>query len=105
MVKSSQPVIGRSNAARRLLLLAPLLLITGGAAHSFQTATPVRAGGNKVRRHFDLKIPMRDGVKLSADVWAPAEEGRYPIILMRCPYLKTMELLKVPVLGEYFASR
>lgn len=29
---------------------------------------------------------MRDGVRLSADVYLPAVEGRYPVILQRTPY-------------------
>jgi uncharacterized protein len=41
---------------------------------------------------FDQRVPMRDGVTLSADVCLPAgalgEGKRYPVILMRTPYLK-----------------
>ena len=48
---------------------------------------------------------MRDGITLSADIWLPLPEGRYPVILMRTPYLKTMALLRFPELGRYFASR
>jgi len=32
---------------------------------------------------------MRDGVTLSADVYRPADEGPFPVILMRLPYDKT----------------
>jgi putative CocE/NonD family hydrolase len=42
-----------------------------------------------MRQLFDVRVPMRDGVKLSADVWLPEGNGRYPIVLMRTPYLKT----------------
>ncbi len=42
-----------------------------------------------VRQLFDVRIPMRDGVTLSADIWLPAAPGRYPIVLTRTPYLKT----------------
>ncbi|MGQ9426938.1 CocE/NonD family hydrolase [Gilvimarinus sp. F26214L] len=31
---------------------------------------------------------MRDGVKLAADVYKPAGEGPWPVVLMRTPYLK-----------------
>jgi putative CocE/NonD family hydrolase len=41
-----------------------------------------------VRARFDVRIPMRDGVELSADMWLPAADGRYPAILIRTPYLK-----------------
>jgi putative CocE/NonD family hydrolase len=41
----------------------------------------------------DVMIPMRDGVKLAADVYRPAREGqavegKFPVILMRTPYNK-----------------
>ena len=59
----------------------------------------------RVRNLFDVRVPMRDGIALSADIWLPLSEGRYPVILMRTPYLKTMALLSFPELGRYFASR
>ncbi len=31
-------------------------------------------------------IPMRDGVRLTAVMYMPKEEGRYPVILLRTPY-------------------
>jgi hypothetical protein len=46
-----------------------------------------RAAG--VGNIFDARIPMRDGVKLSADIWLPAQDGRYPALLMRTPYVKS----------------
>jgi putative CocE/NonD family hydrolase len=34
----------------------------------------------------DVWIPMRDGVRLQADVWRPAAAGKYPVLLQRTPY-------------------
>jgi uncharacterized protein len=34
----------------------------------------------------DVKIAMRDGTKLVANVFRPTGEGRFPVILMRTPY-------------------
>jgi uncharacterized protein len=31
-------------------------------------------------------VPMRDGVKLIADIYRPAAEGRFPVLLQRTPY-------------------
>lgn len=39
----------------------------------------------------NVMVPMRDGVKLAANVWRPQAEGRYPVILMRSPYGKMDE--------------
>jgi len=33
-----------------------------------------------------VAIPMRDGVKLFADIYRPAAPGRYPVIVSRTPY-------------------
>ena len=39
----------------------------------------------------DVKVPMRDGVQLTANIWRPKTEGRYPVILLRSPYGKMDE--------------
>lgn len=41
-----------------------------------------------VKRKFDIRTPMRDGVELSSNVWMPTQNGRFPLILMRTPYLE-----------------
>ncbi|WP_293376207.1 CocE/NonD family hydrolase [Phenylobacterium sp.] len=37
---------------------------------------------------FGLMTPMRDGVKLASDAFMPTEAVRYPIILIRTPYIR-----------------
>lgn len=39
-----------------------------------------------VKMQFDVKIPMRDGVKLSADIYLPPGRGPFPVLLARTPY-------------------
>lgn len=38
----------------------------------------------------DVAVPMRDGVVLRADVYRPAESGRYPVLLRRTCYDKSL---------------
>lgn len=38
----------------------------------------------------NVPVPMRDGVTLYADIYRPAADGRYPVLLMRTPYGKSM---------------
>jgi len=59
----------------------------------------------QIRHKFDVRIPMRDGVKLSADIWLPPAEGKYPAVLIRLPYLKTMPVAKFPDIGKLFAGQ
>ena len=43
----------------------------------------------EVRILFNQRVPMRDGVTLSADIYVPAgEQKQYPVILTRTPYVK-----------------
>src|SRR5262245_20124769 len=52
---------------------------------------------------FDRRVPMRDGVELSADIYRPNDDGRYPVILARTPYLKSAE--RIPAEARYYAER
>ena len=36
----------------------------------------------------NVSVPMRDGVVLRADLWRPADTGRYPTLVYRTPYNK-----------------
>ena len=46
-------------------------------------------------------VPMRDGVKLSTDLYLPSGAGKSPVILIRTPYKKELEELQ----GWYYARR
>lgn len=48
-----------------------------------------------------VKVPMRDGVNLVADIVMPAEEGKYPVILSRTPYGRQSQLIG----AEWWAKR
>ena len=65
------------------------------------------ANTSGTRMLFDQRVPMRDGVTLSADVTLPAaalEQGeRAPIILMRTPYVKSD--MRAITTARYYAER
>jgi putative CocE/NonD family hydrolase len=48
-----------------------------------------------------VRVAMRDGVQLSTDLYLPAGATKSPVILVRTPYKKELELL----VGRYFARR
>lgn len=50
----------------------------------------------------DVKVPMRDGVSLSADVYLPNGARRFPAVLIRTPYQNNSEDLVKK--GRRFAS-
>ncbi len=44
-----------------------------------------------MRHIWDAKVPMRDGVNLSADIYLPDYEGEYPTVVIGTPYDNTMK--------------
>jgi uncharacterized protein len=65
-----------------------------------------RKKDHEVWTDYNLRVPLRDGVELSADVYRPVDsknrEG-YPAILLRTPYNKTAE--KSIETARWFAAR
>ena len=56
--------------------------LTAGQVAAFAGAAP----DPRIRMEFDVRVPMRDGTELSADVYRPDREGTFPVILVRTPY-------------------
>jgi uncharacterized protein len=57
---------------------------------------------NKITMSRYVRIPMRDGVTLVADHYAPLVEGPRPTVLMRCPYGRAWQ---AAMLAQTFAAR
>jgi putative CocE/NonD family hydrolase len=51
----------------------------------------MRNYGVRMRTH--VKVPMRDGVELSTDIFLPDADGRFPTVLMRTPYVNSVDAL------------
>lgn len=81
--------------------LLVLVLVTARAATQFQEpSTP--PGPYKIRTLYNVPVPMRDGVKLSADVYLPVAEGKFPVLVTRTPYDSVAEIERNT--ARYFAS-
>ncbi len=52
---------------------------------------------------FGVMIPMRDRVRLAANIWTPSAAGRFPTILIRTPYDKTAQFRRYR-LDNYLAA-
>ncbi|MDP6065006.1 MAG: CocE/NonD family hydrolase, partial [SAR202 cluster bacterium] len=46
----------------------------------------------EVDMRLNVKVPMRDGVELSADLYLPRASGTFPTVLMRTPYSNNMDV-------------
>ena len=49
----------------------------------------------------NVPAPMRDGVTLATDIYRPAADGKFPVVLLRTPYAKDMSELK----ARFYARR
>lgn len=57
----------------------------------------------EIRLEIDSRVPMRDGSHLSADVYRPKANGRFPVILVMTPYDNASQW---PVsVAKYFVPR
>lgn len=56
-----------------------------------------------VRTWYDVRVPVRDGLTLSADVWRPDTDEPVHVVLSRTPYVKNNE--RAARFGRLFASR
>lgn len=50
----------------------------------------------RTRRHINVKIPMRDGVELIADIFRPDADGRFPALVAASPYARQLQDLGAP---------
>jgi len=55
----------------------------------------------KAKVLINVRVPMRDGVELSTDLYLPEAKGPFPVILARTPYDNTGHALK----GKAYARR
>ncbi|HSB70741.1 MAG TPA: CocE/NonD family hydrolase [Candidatus Methylomirabilis sp.] len=46
---------------------------------------------HKIRMRCNLMVPMRDGVRLSTDLYLPDAPGPFPVVLIRTPYNNNRE--------------
>jgi uncharacterized protein len=77
------------NMKKEKTMVGLTILVVGGfstwmAGKTLEKTEPVAAA----TRLMNVEVPMRDGVKLRADVWLPNAEGRYPALVYRTPYGK-----------------
>jgi len=85
-----------------LALSSPAFLCAQGPASAPPQAAASASGQTyKVRIDFNVRVKMRDAVELSADLYRPDAEGKFPVLLSRTPYVKTGALRS----GRYFAER
>ena len=65
----------------------------------------------EMTRDDDVAVPMRDGIKLMADVHRPATPGKYPVLIAASPYPRQIQNIGAPAgfieagASDYFVPR
>ncbi len=60
------------------------IVVFAAMACAYAFGTPAKPPGNLEK--LTISIPMRDGVRLAADIFLPGNSGRWPTVLFRTPY-------------------
>jgi putative CocE/NonD family hydrolase len=69
-------------------LVSALSTVTEPTWAQSTASTAVSQQTYNVKIDFNVRVKMRDGVELSADVYRPDTVGQFPVILTRTPYNK-----------------
>jgi hypothetical protein len=80
--------------------VASLAIFNVATAQETKQTTPT---SYKIKWEYNVRVPMRDGVKLSANISRPDAEGRFPVIVDRTPYGKNRKGFFDP--AAYFAQQ
>lgn len=96
------PVVGA--AVLGVNVLSPLDGQTGAPRSiSFYDDAKLSKPAYKIRTEANVRVPMRDGVTLAADIYRPDAPGKFPVILVRTPYNRATAV-SVPQ-ARWFAER
>ena len=53
---------------------------------------------------LNVEIPLRDGVKLRADIYRPDDTNKHPVLLARLPYSKDLSPISLSLLSPIRAK-
>ena len=70
-----------------VLILFLLIAVSPTLAQQAAPASspPAAQATPEVKIEFNRRVPMRDRTELSADIYRPVGEGKFPVILNRTP--------------------
>ena len=71
-----------------IFLIAVVIIAIPLAGRTQTQAAAAAEPAYTMKIDFDVRVKMRDGVDLSADLYRPDAEGKFPVILNRTPYTK-----------------
>ncbi len=112
--QSVSDVFAEGQEGRRCFLVADMTWTFAGIVDSFnkhfrlprktlETNTPDLY--DKVLIEKNVAIPMRDGIRLYANIYKPQADGRFSVVLIRLPYGKDEYYCWMPAIGKFWAKK
>jgi uncharacterized protein len=86
-------------AKRWSVVLAPIGIFLASDIVSAESGVPRSEPVHLVKHEEKVPVPMRDGVKLAAEIFRPDAPGRFPVLLLHRYFREGADR------GEYFAKR
>jgi hypothetical protein len=84
----------RSRAASPVVFALAAVCLISPRLLSSQAAPPIPSN---IAVQYDAPMKTRDGVILHADIYHPNSPGKFPVILMRTPYDKSVDWAVAPI--------
>lgn len=82
-------MVRKSLSGNRSLFLIVILFLATLGPSLVPAQEPAAAPAPAVKIELGVRIPMRDGITLSANVFRPDKPGTFPVIVLRTPYGKS----------------
>src|SRR5262249_21299593 len=82
-------------------------LLTPDRRRAYNPWDTARGGhmADSVKIDCNVEVPLRDGVRLRADVYRPDDAASHPVLLARLPYNKDLSLISLSLLSPIRAAR
>lgn len=74
--------------ASLVLVIVMTILKVANVEYDVSPENTSLRGETTIKTELNVMVPMRDGVKLAADIYLPDEKGPFPVLLCRTPYNK-----------------
>ncbi len=100
-------MIKKINILVAIIIMMLLSLICGCSKLKWSAAAifiDIQLPAHSIVKENNVMIPLRDGIRLAADIYRPAKSGQYPVVLIRTPYGKTNKEHRYDLMGGIFAS-
>jgi putative CocE/NonD family hydrolase len=85
--------------SRSSIVLVPVAVFFAAQIHASESGSPPSGPAYRVKHETKVPVPMRDGVKLAAEIFRPDAPGQFPVLMLHRYFREGADR------GEFFATR